>query len=375
MADLDNAEHFDRAGLTAIIWVCFGTASVFVTSRLLLRIYIYGHIKWDDVWIILAWTSMLAMCILEMLQQPSLWDTAATTEGQVGPNEERRESQLNQLAKWQFTSINLFWVSLWCVKASLLSLCNRIVSPIKSRRISWIVFTTIVILAFIGCVVSNTVSCDHPSDHLHSGRCTASLDLYRQRFNVLFSTAMDIATDILIVVLPLSVLHLLSLDKRKRIALGLMFALSLLIVCVSIVRMTQILVDTSVDLVGLTVWSTVETCIALIIGSLAPFSGLLSRRVGMTRTTKPSRTVMDNDFDPQKSYPLGSRTVTTTKVEPVPVRDSYCNTQPNDGIYVQRTFESYTEDWIETDRDVAASDDGSGFAIVRMESNETSFTR
>ncbi|KAJ4146865.1 hypothetical protein LMH87_001424 [Akanthomyces muscarius] len=373
--DLDDAKHIHRAELTAIVWVCFGTASVFVASRIFLRTYNYGRIKLDDVWMILAWASMLVMCILEMLQQKSLWYTAATTEGQVDPDSEMRNSQLLELAKWQFASINLFWVCLWCVKASLLSFCNQLVSPFKTRRIMWILFTIIVILAFVACGVSNIVSCHTPSDYPHSGRCTTGLDLYRQRFNILFSTALDIATDILIVTLPLSVLPLMNLDKRKKIALGFMFTLSLLIVCVSIVRMTQILVDVNVDLVGLTVWSTVETCIALIMGSVSPFSGLLSRRVGNIKTIKPIRTIMDNDFNPEKLYPLGSRTVTTTKIEPVPVGDLYYKTQHSDGIYVQRTFESYAEDWVETDGHAASSDDGSGFAMVRMESDKAHLTR
>ncbi|KAJ4148568.1 hypothetical protein LMH87_003032 [Akanthomyces muscarius] len=372
--DLDDAKHIHRAGLTAIIWVCFGTASAFVASRIFLRTYNYGRIKLDDIWMILAWASMLVMCILEMLQQKSLWSTAATTEGQVDPDSEMMESQLHELSKWQFASINLFWVSLWCVKASLLAFCNQLVSPFKTRRIVWILFTVIVILAFIGCVVSNIVSCRSASDGPHS-RCTTGLDLYRQRFNVVFSTALDIATDILIVTLPLSVLPLVNLDKRKKIALGFMFTLSLLIVCVSIVRMTQILVDVNVDLVGLTIWSTVETCIALIMGSLPPFSGLLSRKVGKTKTTKPIRSIMDNDFNPEKLYPLASRTVTTTKVEPVPVDDLYYKTQPSDGIYVQRTFESYAEHWIETDGHATSSDDGSGIAMARMESDEAHLTR
>ncbi|KAJ6783100.1 hypothetical protein PWT90_05922 [Aphanocladium album] len=372
--DLDDARHIHRAGLAAIIWVCFGTASVFVASRIFIRSYNFGRIRWDDCWIIAAWSAALVMCILETVQQPSLWYVAAATDDGADADTGVMEAHLHELSRWQFASLNLFWVSLWCVKASLLSLCYQVVSPFKIRRIIWMFITAIVTLAFIACIVSNTVSC-HPSpEHLKSGKCTTGLGLYRQRFNVIFSTALDIATDMLIVALPLSVLPLLNLDKRKKTALGFMFALSLVIVCVSIVRMTQIVIDVDVDLVGLTVWSTVETSISLIMGSLPAFSGLITQKVGMKKTTKPSRSMMANDFNPEKSYPLASRTVTTTIIEPVPFGASDYKTETGGGIYVQRTFESYTEDWVGTDGQAASSDDGSGFAIITMESDKVHLT-
>ncbi|KAJ3475607.1 hypothetical protein NLG97_g9400 [Lecanicillium saksenae] len=354
MADLDDAKHLDRAGLTAIIWACFGIATIFVASRIFFRLHCYRCIKWDDAWIVLAWTSTLVMCILAMVQQNTLWETAETTGGQADSDGDGwTQSQLRRLDKWQFASMNLFWV----------------VSSFKTRRIIWLFITTTVLLAFIGCLVASSISC-----HAHSG-CTAGLDLYRQKFSILFSTALDIATNLLIVALPLSVLPLVNLDTRKKLAMGFMFTLSLLVVCVSILRMTQVVVDADVDLVGLMIWSTVETCTALIIGSLPPFSGLLSRRIGNIRTNQANKTLMENDFNPQKSYPLYSRALTITTVEPGPVPDPSCVAQAGEGIFVQRTFESRTEEWQETNAYTASSEDGSTYAMVRFESDTTQLTR
>lgn len=368
--DLDDANHIHRSGLATIIWACFGTASLFVTSRIAFRIYNYGQIKLDDAWILLAWACMLVMCILEELQQGSLWYTAGVVAGHVDADEPTLHAQLNDLARWQFVSINLFWLSLWSVKASLLTLFYHVVSPFKTRRILWFVVSGVVILSLVGAVVSNAVSCHTPSDYLHSGHCATSLDLYRQRFNVIFSTVLDIFTDILIVCLPLSILPLLNLDVKKKIAVGFVFTLSLLIVAVSIARMTQIIVDTTVDLVGLTIWSTVETCIALIVGSLLPFSGLLSQKVQQMKTLKPSRAAaVENDFDPAKAYAMTTRSVTTTRIEPTPAGEVVRRAQMDGGIHVQRTFVSYIEEWVEPDGLATSSDDGSGITMVKSEND------
>jgi len=92
---------------------------------------------------------------------------------------------------------------------------------------------------------------------------------------VLFSTSVDIATDLMIMALPIALLPSLQLDMRKKIGLGIAFSLALLIICVAIVRMTQVIVADRVDLVGLAVWGAVETTTAVVVGCLPPLKALL----------------------------------------------------------------------------------------------------
>ncbi|KAJ4166019.1 hypothetical protein NW765_007245 [Fusarium oxysporum] len=72
--------------------------------------------------------------------------------------------------------------------------------------------------------------------------CDSPREQWRQSFNVIFSTTVDVATDLMIMALPIAVLPSLQLDKKKKIGLGIAFSLGIIIICVAIVRMSQVIV-------------------------------------------------------------------------------------------------------------------------------------
>lgn len=356
-----TANNVDRAGLVAIIWTCFGVATTFASARIAVRLHTSRRLQIDDWWIVLAWAAMLTMCIIETIAQDAVWYALGLLAGRFMPEMDSMVWDLEQLARWQFASIKLFFVCLWSVKASFLALFYRVVQPFTTRRRLWYVITTFVTLSFIGCVISSVLTCDPPSNYFKFGKCSGPADLRRQHFNILFATVLDIVSDVVIVSLPLSVLPILNLDKRKKIGLGIIFTLSLFVVCVSVVRMTQVIVRDAVDVVGLIIWSTVETATAVIIGSLPALSGLLTKGVRKYKNKKIKRNMIENDFHPQDSYPLGSRSRTVMMAESIPLDDSCRSEQLDGGIYVQTMFETH----IEVDADASSRDDLSDIAIVK----------
>lgn len=164
----------------------------------------------------------------------------------------------------------------------------------------------------------------------------------------------------MIMALPIAVLPSLQLDKRRKIGLGVAFSLGFIIIAVAIVRMTQVIVGTSVDLVGLATWGAVETATAVVVGSLPPLKALLSRGV-RKYSSKLSGQKYGTDKDGSQTYgPGNSRNVMVS--ESIPLDDLHRSSQYNGGIYVEKTFDARV-----VEREASSRGGDEEAAIVRYE--------
>jgi hypothetical protein len=155
----------------------------------------------------------------------------------------------------------------------------------------------------------------------------------------------------MIMALPIAVLPSLQLDKRKKIGLGIAFSLGVIIICVAIVRMTQVIVGTTVDLVGLAVWGAVETATAIVVGSLPPLKALMSRSVREFSSKKSSQRYGTDKSSGNKTYGPAASSRNVMVSESIPLDDLHHSAQHNGGIYVQKTFDSRVMDGGSSSRD------------------------
>ena len=168
---------------------------------------------------------------------------------------------------------------------------------------------------------------------------------------MLFSTSVDIATDLMIMALPIALLPSLQLDMRKKIGLGIAFSLALLITCVAIVRMTQVIVADRVDLVGLAIWGAVETTTAVVVGCLPPLKALLSRGVRKYSSNMKSsqrygggKSAGGRGNTAREGYGgLASSARSVMVSESIPLDNVHRSQQQDGGIYVQKMFETHIE--------------------------------
>ncbi|TIC91890.1 hypothetical protein CH35J_010859 [Colletotrichum higginsianum] len=196
-----------------------------------------------------------------------------------------------------------------------------------------------------------------------------------QTFNVLYSTAVDIASDLMIMALPLTVLPSLQLDARRKVGLGVAFSLAVIIICVAVVRMTQIVRGGTVDLVGLAIWGAVETATAVVVGSLPPLKALLTRGVRKYHSSakKPSQRYYAGGGHGSVpgttaggaggggGYGPDTRSRSVMVTESIPLDDMHRSSQMDGRIYVQRTYETH----VEHDNSSREGDDDDEAAIVK----------
>ncbi|KAI9148955.1 hypothetical protein HJFPF1_10999 [Paramyrothecium foliicola] len=358
------ARNIDREGLISIVWICFAIATSFVALRLTVRWRQNRTLLPDDCWIVFAWLCILTMAIIQTEQMNALWYITYLSAGRIPVTEADMPyigHMREQLTRWQFPIIKLFWTTLWSIKASFLALFFRLVKPFPIVRRLWYCVAVFTTIAYIGCWLASSLTCTPPGDYFKADGCGSARDVWMQRFNVLYSTSVDISSDLMIMALPIMVLPSLQLDKRKKIGLGVAFSLGFIIIAVAIVRMTQVIVGEQVDLVGLAIWGAVETATAVVVGCLPALKGFLTRGVKLYQTRKRS----DQKYGTggtatpgRDGYAHGSTTRTVLVSQSIPLDDMHRSSQIDGGIYVQKTYEMHVE------HDASSRDDDDEAAIV-----------
>ncbi|KAH8704041.1 hypothetical protein BGW36DRAFT_355420 [Talaromyces proteolyticus] len=95
---------------------------------------------------------------------------------------------------------------------------------------------------------------------------------------------MRIASDLIILVLPMPVLKSLQLPRQQNIALMAVFAVGIFVVVTTIIRLRSLLViskssDPTYDVIGTVTWSAIECNVAIICVCRPPIKPLLSRYI------------------------------------------------------------------------------------------------
>jgi hypothetical protein len=138
--------------------------------------------------------------------------------------------------------------------------------------------------------------------------------------------------------LPLAILPSLQLDFRKKVGLAVVFSLGCIIISVAIVRMTQVLRAERVDLVGLAIWSTVESGVAVIVGSMPPLKGFLAKGI-RAYTAKHSGQAYGASGG-RNAYAGHNTSKSAVVAESIPLDETQGSRHShNDGqIYVQKSY-------------------------------------
>lgn len=193
-----------------------------------------------------------------------------------------------------------------------------------------------------------------------AGNCDEPFEKWMSRFNIIYSTSVDIASDVMIMALPIAVLPSLQLNRKKKIGLGIAFSIGFIIIAVALVRMSQILIGQTVDMIGLAIWGAIETMTAVIVGSLLPLKSLLTRNIrNYTGKKSSQRSGLSHKYvgdgsvsrGPDGLVPNRSRSVMVA--ESIPLDDIHKSNQKDGQIYVQKTYGTQVEQGNLSDDEIA----------------------
>ncbi|KAK2011646.1 hypothetical protein LZ32DRAFT_629398 [Colletotrichum eremochloae] len=266
-----TAQNIDGQALTVIGWSNVSTSFVFLLLRLLLRWRRNRCLLLDDYLIILGWLCLLALAIIQMEQVGPMYYLIQLQAGRFVPTSLQEVLQKSeQWLQWSYAMNYVYWTGLWAVKASILTIFFHLVSPVPILRKAWYCVAGFTLLTYIGGWVAGSMVCDRFTDFFVLGKCNSPSEVERARFSGYYAAAVDIATDLLIMGLPIAVLPGLQLDIRKKLGLAVAFSLALLTILTAVIRMTQVMKPDGLDMVGLSVWSITELGVSIVVGSLPP---------------------------------------------------------------------------------------------------------
>ncbi|RMY53451.1 hypothetical protein D0863_13945 [Hortaea werneckii] len=215
------ARDLPPAGLIAVAWVGLVLAASLVGLRLYVRITENRTLQSDDYCLITALVLLLVNAILQTLQTQSLYYMVKNRAGQV-PGGQQLVDQ------------------------------------------------------------GNDYTCHPPSTYFQFGKCDKPIDDAGSVIAISYSTAVDVLSDILIILLPSGLLRHLQVDKRHKLGLAGIFGIGLVRIPCAIIRWTQIVLTARTDPVGLAVWSLAESSISVMVGSLPALKALFTRTVNRT---------------------------------------------------------------------------------------------
>ncbi|KXX79237.1 hypothetical protein MMYC01_205626 [Madurella mycetomatis] len=312
MAAADDVGSLPRASLLALIWASFSAAFLFAMLRAAIRFKVSNRPTTDDLWILLALSSLLTLCILETIQLPSLYYITGVTSG-VLPISQELISQTEDYLKLEFPIIILFWTVLWSVKAGFLALYFKLCRELVIYRRIWYALAGFTFLAYVGCIVTLIVSCGSFNNLFEFGKCGNPESVWASNFSVYYSTTIDVFTDLCIMAMPLKLIYNLNISRKQKAGLACIFGLSFVMIAFAIIRAKQVLVPQYfVNLTMLMVWSTLAASIAIVVGCMPALKIFLTNRAATKRSRNDSAgTGRRQQFSKStsirsKSVPLGS---------------------------------------------------------------------
>ncbi|KAF3388275.1 hypothetical protein DPV78_012285 [Talaromyces pinophilus] len=265
-----------------------------------------GELQIEDGICLFSWVSFLVMAILYIVVTPALYrvDTAVST-GQFYPELLKDSLYVTEIF---FANTIIFWIVLWSVKLSLLFLYRRLFVGLPDQMKWWWAVLIFTLLMFIGCVISNFTSCSSMHAWFTPGECSTHRDAVAQVASLYFSFAVDVITDLMIMLLPWKLIWLLRLPFMEKVALGGVFGVGLVCVVMAIVRTVSVGMESRSDNTPssswLMLWGLIETAIAVVVGTLPAFAIFFRRRQHSRRyASYPNDT---GERAPRGSYRSGS---------------------------------------------------------------------
>ncbi|KAH7029080.1 uncharacterized protein B0I36DRAFT_128162 [Microdochium trichocladiopsis] len=185
--------------------------------------------------------------------------------------------------KCQFASTLLFWTCLWTVKACFLAFFYRLVNNLAWPRRVWIGICVFTGLTYVASVITYPLSCTS----FELGQCDEPKNIQGSLISLRFSTCVDIATDVMIMILPIYLAIGLKMSLKQKISLIAVLGLGCIVTVFSVIRIiVTYTVTTQPEVSWLALWSTIESSIAVMVACLPSFKVLISQGVGSSNKSR-----------------------------------------------------------------------------------------
>ncbi|KAL4744324.1 hypothetical protein BDW72DRAFT_199705 [Aspergillus terricola var. indicus] len=280
-----------------VLWGATVLSFLFVSGRVLSRLYAFRRLWVDDAFAISAWFMLLAQAITWQTQVDTLYLMFWVSSGRIVPTLEVSH-RMAKLLRAECAILVLFYSSLWAIKASFLIFFRRL-AGVDRRWLVW--FWCVVVFvaaAFFPCVGDIQYPCLLRDQAYIQANCNQPRAFMYQYYTLIFNMVLDVLTDIAIISLPITLLWSAQIPTRRKIILMSILSMAVLIIIVAIVRVAVVATkNANPDGTWLWMWSFIEATVANIVACIASFRQLFvqqgkarwgSRPVPSSRHLPPS---------------------------------------------------------------------------------------
>ncbi|KAF2464467.1 uncharacterized protein BDR25DRAFT_155748, partial [Lindgomyces ingoldianus] len=261
-----------------ITWMLLAISFVCLIARLIIRSKTFSKLSWDDALVVFAWFMSLGTAITMKLTSKFMYQLEYVRVGILWPPPTSFMSDTEKYFKGTIAQGVLFYTGLWAVKFAFLIFFWRLVNKVQSLRVYWYAVLAFTVLSYAAVFAATDWRCIASPVHVIFERCGTSSAGRRMKFQMWFTAAVDVASDVSILTIPFVLLWQVSLPARKRLALGGIFSLVVVTMAVALLRASFITAYRGQpDNSRTTLWSFVEQSIAIIIVCLGSFRTLFTQ--------------------------------------------------------------------------------------------------
>jgi hypothetical protein len=317
-------------------------ASVYVLARTGIQLWKRSRMELQHYLMYLAFVSFLVMSICYLIVVPKIYQIGRVTLGVIPPWPTMMDD-ITMYVRMMFVTTTLFWVSLWSVKLSLLTLYKKLMEGLPKiyMRLWWALFMFCIVVSdpntyfsvfllmykqsFAGCIVSYLTSCPDFAASLSRGECSGPRSVRGQLASLYTSYSVDVLSDFLstyldgclslhvlisaVMLFPIKLVWHVQMARGQKIAVIALFASGIVCIAFATIRVVQIGMragnHSSPSPTWLALWTIIESAIAICIGCCPAFAVLY-------RTTRAASTPHNTDgyirHDHSRSGETWSRT-------------------------------------------------------------------
>ncbi|KAI0101540.1 hypothetical protein GGR51DRAFT_563443 [Nemania sp. FL0031] len=215
--------------------------------------------------------------------------------------------------QWILSAQILFWISLYCVKASFLLLYRLVFGTISKYKAVWIVASTYTVVSFGLCLANVLAWCGGDAASLLSiPECGTPSAIALQKRLVWLAYFFNVTSDFVIILLPMLVIWRLNMATGQKLALSAICGLAIITVAFETVRSVKLY---QVNNYLTNLYGYLELLVSVLISMLPSYRFLVSpsdkdreyRRIFWSRITL--RSVSSNSSFSMHSYNRPGRNV------------------------------------------------------------------
>ncbi|KAK4460192.1 hypothetical protein QBC42DRAFT_298828 [Cladorrhinum samala] len=232
----------------------------------------------DDYWAIFAGILVLASAILFTWAHPTMYLVLNIQAGLEQPRD--ADSFKSAQSTWLVTLLaatTMFNFSLTSVKLSLLLFFRRLGGRVQKHRKLWWGTLFFVIVIWSSSVAGHEYQCLLGSIDYIQQNCFTESAIRVTKAKLIAHRIVDIASDLLIMAIPILLVWNVQMRWKKKLALLGLFSLSILTIIIALILIVSAAGWGSNDRSFTTLLSTMEPAVGLIISCLSAFPHLFNR--------------------------------------------------------------------------------------------------